>query len=131
MKSVLAKVHRKLTSDVLQRAFADVLLLNVALIISLLARLVVFALASHSDDGAANVFLDMFSASMRAYAAWAGVLSGIGAAAFATQGFIPTAGLRGPSFLRRPGGVHHIPSSRVLSLFLPIASDLAGGALLR
>jgi len=133
MKSVLANVHRKLTSDVLQRAFADVLLLNVALIISLLARLVVFALASHSDDGAANVFLDMFSASMRAYAAWAGVLSGIGAAAFATQGFYTY----GRAYEGRHKFLVIVWAVSItyllvgsLSLFLPIASDLSRSALL-
>lgn len=133
MKSRLENVRRKLTSEVLQRVVADVVLLNAALVLSLLARLVVFALVSRSDESAANVFLDMFYGSMRAYASWAGVLTGIGVAAFATQGFYTHGrAYRGRyTFLivvRGVSATYLLVGS--LSLFLPIASDLSRSALL-
>jgi nucleoside-diphosphate-sugar epimerase len=87
---------------------------------------------SRSDDSAASAFLDMFFASMRAYATWAGVLTGIGIAAFAAQGFYTYGrayeGRHKFLIIVRAVSVTYLLVGS-LSLFLPIASDLSRSAL--
>ncbi len=131
-RQLLSRFRKRLTSDVVLRVLADVILVNAALIVALLVRLVFVAIVLARSRTDAS-FLEKVSEAAYAYGSWAGLVTAVCIICFALSGFYTY----GRSYTSRYKLLIVVRAVCVayliigsLSLFLPIASTLSRSGLL-